>query len=41
MKTINKNEKYGMSKDTPFENKYTEIRSKSKGIFNIKDELIK
>lgn len=39
VKTINTNFKYGLSKDTPFETKYTEFHSLTKGILNRDKEL--
>jgi hypothetical protein len=38
-KTINVNSKFGMSRDTPFETKHTEIYATSKGIMNREQEL--
>lgn len=39
VKTINSNLKFGLSRDTPFETKYTEIYASSKGIMNKEKEL--
>lgn len=38
-KTINTNYKFGLSRDTPFETKFTEIYASSKGIMNKELEL--
>ena len=38
-KTINTNYKFGLSKDTPFENKYTELSSLTKAILNREKEF--